>query len=78
MKHEAGHDMSSDKFYREGKKYQQKQHRLERQWRHQRRDVNAEAEAQLDEENDIALLEGKLKRVELKESMLEYLNGGNN
>ncbi|CAA7257434.1 unnamed protein product [Cyclocybe aegerita] len=73
MKHEAGQDMSSDKFYRQGKKYQRKQQHLERCWRQERRNRNAEEENQLDQVNDIGLLEGKLKRVELKESILEYL-----
>ena len=77
MRHEAGDDMRKDKFYRDGKKYQQKQERLERMWKRDRRRRTEEEEAELDEDDDVELLRGKIKREELKEELLRYLDEDN-
>lgn len=73
MKHEAGEDVSRNEFYKEGKKYQKTQRQNERKWRRERRRRAAQMEEIQDGDDDIALLEGKLKRAELKEELRGYL-----
>lgn len=73
MKHEEGQDMRRDKFYQNGQKYQKKQQKLERKWRRQQRRQQAENEEELDKSDDVELLEGKLKREELKDAIIAYL-----
>jgi hypothetical protein len=73
MTHESLGEINRDKFYREGHRYQQTRAREERRWRRQRREITARNEEELDEDDDITLLEGKLKREVLKEQLLAYL-----
>lgn len=72
MKHEEGQDMRRDTFYREGHKYQKKQRKAEEKWRRRQRRRQAENEEELDRNDDIELLEGKLKREELKDAIIAY------
>ncbi|KAF6744736.1 hypothetical protein DFP72DRAFT_65365 [Ephemerocybe angulata] len=74
MKHETVGSINSDKFYKDGKKYQRECRKRERRWRRARRRDVARNEEELDKGDDIALLEGKLKREELKEAMMVYLD----
>ena len=74
MKSEQGQDVSQNIFFRSGRRYMKKQRRREREWRRQLREQMAEVESRADEENDIMLLEGKIKREELKEEILAYVN----
>lgn len=74
MRHERIGRIESDKFYSAGRKYQKKQRRLEKTWRHERRAQAADLDVQLDGNNDIELLRGKIKREELKEWLFEYLD----
>jgi len=76
VKHEAVQNLSRDKFYREGRKYQKKQQQIERRWRQEQRRQAEETEEGLDKAEDVAILEGKLKRVELKVALLEHLGLG--
>ncbi len=53
--------------------YQKKQRHFERQWkRAHRRNIN-QIENTLDEDDDVGLLQGKIKREELKEVLFEYM-----
>lgn len=74
MRHERGEDMSKDKFYQRGRKYQKKQRRLERRWRRNRHENMANIEGALDDDDDVELLQGKIKRETLKERLFEYMN----
>jgi hypothetical protein len=51
-----------------------KQKKLERKWRRMTRRANAAVERSREEQDDLDLIEGRIKREELKEVLLEYLN----
>jgi hypothetical protein len=74
MNHEDGRNMSKDKFYRDGVKYQRKQRREEQNWRRERRQTAAREEEQREQNDDIDLLDGWIKREELKEELFKYMN----
>jgi hypothetical protein len=73
MKHEDGNFISRDHFYKKGRKYRKKQRKLEKEWRAERQRVANEEEEELDADDDTGLLEGKIKREELKEKLFEYI-----
>ena len=66
--------MSKDKFYKRGQKYQKKQRRIERRWQRVQQENMANIEGALDADDDIELLQGKIKREALKEELFEYMN----
>jgi hypothetical protein len=74
MHHERGEDLSKDKFYKRGQKYQKKQRHLERRWQRVQQENMANIEGALDADDDIELLQGKIKREALKEELFEYMN----
>jgi hypothetical protein len=74
MRHERGEDLSKNRFYRRGQKYQKKQRRLERRWRRDRQENMANMEGALDVDDDVELLRGKIKRETLKEELFEDMN----
>ena len=53
--------------------YQKKQRHFERQWKRARRRNINQIENTLDEDDDVGLLQGKIKREELKEVLFEYM-----
>jgi len=65
-------NIQRDSFYAKGKKYQKKMKKLERRWKQECRRRAAQEENELDTQEDIELLEGKIKREELKEELLVY------
>lgn len=73
IRHENGNELSTDNFYRAGRKYVKKQRKIERRWRRRRRRENAEAEQERERNDDEDLLEGRIMREELKEKLFEYL-----
>jgi len=73
MQHERGEGVTRDKFYRRGRMYQKKQRHFERQWKRARRRNINQIENTLDEDDDVGLLQGKIKREELKEVLFEYM-----
>jgi hypothetical protein len=73
LHHERLGNIQRDSFYAKGKKYQKKARKLERRWQRERRRRAAQEENELDTQEDVDLLEGKIKREELKEELLVYL-----
>lgn len=74
MQHERGDGLTADKFYKRGRRYQKQQQSLERRWRRARRRNASGIEEALDEDDDVGLLRGKIKREELKEVLFEYMS----
>jgi hypothetical protein len=74
MRHERGEDMSKDKFYQRGQRYQKKQRCLERRWQRDCQENMANVEGALDADDDVELLQGKIKREMLKEELFEHMN----
>ena len=71
--HETGINTSTDSFYHKGIKTMEKEAQKYANW-HAEREANAgQIEAQREASRDIELLEGKLKREELKKSLFEFL-----
>ena len=66
--------MTRDRFYRKGRRYQKKQQHLEREWKRDRRRNMDRAETALNEDEDVELLRGKIKREELKEALFNYIH----
>ena len=77
MEHEGGIDLSADQFYQKGWELMQRE-RAERENRLVERERDAIANQEEQEvARDIELLEGKLKREELKKALFSYLYGKN-
>lgn len=74
MRHERGEDLSRDKFFRRGRRYQKKQRHIERRWRRDRQENMTNIEDGLDVDDDVELLQGKIKRETLKEELFKYMN----
>ena len=74
MNHENGQNMSKDKFYQDGVKYQRKQKKEEKKWRREKRRRAAREEEEREQNDDINLLDGRIKREELKEELFKYMN----
>ncbi|KAJ7091298.1 hypothetical protein C8R43DRAFT_908307, partial [Mycena crocata] len=77
MKHEDGNFVSRSQFYKKGKRYRKQQKNLEREWKRARLQEAVRSERERDMDDDIGLLEGKLKREELKAKLFEYLDENN-
>lgn len=77
MNHEDNDFYSRDQFFRKGLKYVQKQRKREANWRRERREHNAEEEAEREDAREVELLKGKIKREELKEQLFEYIGAEN-
>jgi RecJ-like exonuclease len=77
MKHEDGNFISADTFITDGRSYRKRLGRIEREWRKRQEEVAEELEARRNHEDEIGLLEGKLKREKLREELFSYLRGQN-
>jgi hypothetical protein len=73
MKHEDGNFISRDRFFKAGRAYRKKQRQLEKEWREERQRVADEVEAARSERDEVELVEGKLKREELREELFKYI-----
>ena len=73
MQHERGDRLTTDRFYRQGTRYQKKQRHIERRWKRAHRRNANDIESALHEDDDVELLRGKIKREELKEVLYEYM-----
>lgn len=73
IQHEGGKFESSDKFYQDGIKIMRKERRAYQEWLEERQRHADEVEEQQLVEHELGLLEGRLKREELKEDLLRYL-----
>ena len=74
MDHEDGAFISGDAFLTQGLRTMRKEKETQREWEAERADHAAMMEAEREESHDISLLEGKLKREELKNELFTYLN----
>jgi hypothetical protein len=74
MDHEDGVFVSGDTFLKQGLKIIREEAQMQREWEAERAEHAAIMEAEREESHDISLLEGKLKREELKEELFTYLN----
>jgi hypothetical protein len=71
MDHENGVFISGDTFLRQGLKIMREEREMRKEWEAEHA---AEMEEEPEESHDISLLEGKVKREELKEKLFTYLN----
>ncbi|VDC02626.1 unnamed protein product [Peniophora sp. CBMAI 1063] len=73
LEHEQQHgqDFNHDHFYRSGRRYSRRMREFEKEWRDTEEDWRADREAEADE--DVALLEGRIKRKKLKEELFAEL-----
>jgi hypothetical protein len=71
--HEEKENPEADVFYIEGHRYLARQREEEDRWREERRVQLQEEEADYDLVENVELLEGKIKREELKKALLNYL-----
>lgn len=74
MNHEAGQDIQSDQFFIEGMQLMQEEARKRAQRKEREEEHAAQAERLREESREIELLEGKLKREELKKDLFAYLD----
>ena len=74
MNHEDGRFYSQDQFYKDGQAYMKEQRIQERRWRRHERQHNTNEENRREEARDLELLEGKIKREELKEQLFRYID----
>ena len=73
MKHENGNFISADQFLKDGRVYRKRMSGLEKTWREERQRLADETEVLRNQDDEIGLLEGKLKREELREELFKYL-----
>lgn len=74
MDHEDGTFVSGNAFLTQGLRIMRKEREMQREWDAERDEQAAAMEAEREESHDISLLEGKLKREELKNELFTYLN----
>lgn len=72
--HEDGAFVSGDTFLKQGLKIMREERNMQREWEVKHAEHAAEMEGECEETHDISLLEGKVKREELKEELFKYLN----
>lgn len=73
MDHEKGTHMEKTSFYQQGVRYEKERQRKEQWWRRLRRRWNRRREQRRQSiDEDIELLEGKVKREILKEELIDY------
>jgi hypothetical protein len=73
MDHEDKQFITRDKFYKVGRKIMRKEKRELAEWNAAREEEAMQVE-NMDEEGEIELLEGKLKRERLKKELFAYLD----
>jgi hypothetical protein len=74
MRHEDGEFTSKDAFFKDGKSYQKDQKKVEKKWRQKRQEVADELEERRDADDDIGLLEGRLKREQLRAALFDHID----
>jgi hypothetical protein len=75
MDHEDETYFTRDAFYNKGLKLMRKEKRKQRAREHRMAQEGNEADDELEDDNDeVALLEGRLKREQLKRGLFEYLD----
>jgi Arc/MetJ-type ribon-helix-helix transcriptional regulator len=74
MDHEDGTFVSSDRFLRQGLKIMRQERAMREEWEAERAAHAEILEIEREVSQDISLLEGKLKREELKKELFTYLD----
>ena len=74
MDHEDGLHISRDVFYQEGYRIMLRERQELREWQQQREEQAATEEEERVQNRDVELLEGRLKREELKKSLFAFFN----
>ena len=74
MMHEHQENIEADIFFAEGQRLLEKEQQEQGEWEQQRNEALVEEEASYDNDETIGLLEGKIKREQLKEVLFEYLS----
>lgn len=74
ISHERHENIQTDIFFMEGQRLMNKERQEREEWQRQRMEQIEAEEEDYDDDERINLLEGKLKREELKEALFEYLN----
>lgn len=74
MDHENDVFVSGDAFLRQGLRIMREEAEMQQEWEEQRAEHAAAMEVEQEQSHDISLLEGKLKREELKGELFTYLN----
>jgi len=72
--HEDGRYITKDKFYRDGRKLLRKERRAQREWAEEREREAVRIEEDAEQQGEIELLEGKLKRENLKKELFAHLD----
>lgn len=75
MDHEDAHFITKDKFFKLGQRIMRQERRELREWNEAREREAAQLEEDMDEQGEIELLEGRLKRERLKEALFTHLDG---
>lgn len=73
MDHEKETPLSTNNFYKQGRKLMRDERRERESWQMEREEQLAREEADGDDGHDIELLEGRLKREELKKELFMYM-----
>lgn len=74
MNHEDGMFVSGNTFLRQGLKIMREEREMQREWEAKQAEHAVEIEGEYERSHDISLLEGKVKREELKEELFIYLD----
>ncbi|KAF5378451.1 hypothetical protein D9615_007041 [Tricholomella constricta] len=72
--HEAQENLETDQFFIEGQNIMEEDRRKHEEWAAKRQERLVEEERNYDVEERVELIEGKIKREELKKELLEYLS----
>jgi hypothetical protein len=75
MDHEDAQFITRDQFYKLGQKIMKRERRELREWNEAREEEVLQSEREREEQGEIELLEGKLKREKLKKALFTYLDG---
>lgn len=73
MDHEHDIPLSTNNFYKQGRKLMRDERRERESWQTEREELLAREEADGDDGRDIELLEGRLKRENLKKELFSYM-----
>ena len=74
MDHEDGIHISTDQFFKQGVQLMRKERRVRAEWLAVREEVAGHAERRADEDKEIELLEGKVRREDLKRELFAHID----
>ncbi|GLB35610.1 putative DDE superfamily endonuclease [Lyophyllum shimeji] len=73
LRHENKENPETDNFFAEGQLILEEERERQMEWERLRREQMAQEEENYEDDEEIELLEGKLKREQLKEALFEYI-----